>query len=290
MRVDGRLVRPAVVGLPGVVAALKQHVGRAVVADDEDHVALPIGLVHGVGQRGEPAQVDAAGPVGGDRQFDGRLPTALVHGPRVGLRRGLRLAVEGAELLHQPRSAAAVVARAKDLDLILRGRLGGNHDLESLAGRHALLRAVAFDVQAAAAVGLVHTGPRELPVGRAFVGVLLLDGVRLGGRAVSKADVADKGQGRRSRCALEESASGDGARLHNVHRAPPTGSSWRGGISQFEIIVGFAARGCQATDRIRLVADRKTDRLHGTPGLPWKFQIPYVIIVSTPSSGLALGL
>ena len=42
--VDRVVVGPAVVGLPGVVGALEEDVGRAVVADDEDDVALPVGL------------------------------------------------------------------------------------------------------------------------------------------------------------------------------------------------------------------------------------------------------
>ena len=45
VRVDRVVVGPAVVGLPGVVAALEEDVGRAVVADDEDDVALPVRLV-----------------------------------------------------------------------------------------------------------------------------------------------------------------------------------------------------------------------------------------------------
>jgi len=48
-------------------------------------------------------------------------------------------------------------------------------------GRHALLRAVAFNGRATAAVGLVRSSPRELPIGRARLPVLLLNEVRLRG-------------------------------------------------------------------------------------------------------------
>ena len=44
VRVDRVVARPPVVGLPGIVGALHQHIGRAVVADDEDDVALPVGF------------------------------------------------------------------------------------------------------------------------------------------------------------------------------------------------------------------------------------------------------
>ena len=79
MGVDRVVARPAVVGLPGVVGALEQDVGRAVVADDEDDVALPVGLDVGVDERRQPAEVDAAGPVVGNRQRGRRLPPALVQ-------------------------------------------------------------------------------------------------------------------------------------------------------------------------------------------------------------------
>ena len=48
---------------------------------------------------------------------------------------------------------------------------------ERLARGHALLRAITFDRQTAEAVGLVEPHPRQLPVGRALAGVLLLDQV-----------------------------------------------------------------------------------------------------------------
>ena len=61
--VQRELVRPAVVGLPGRVGALEQEVGAAVVAHDEDHVALPA-FPFG----GELADIDAAQPGCGNFQ------------------------------------------------------------------------------------------------------------------------------------------------------------------------------------------------------------------------------
>ena len=117
MGVEGIVVRPAVVGLPGVVGALEQDVGRAIVADDEDDVALPVGLGVVVGDGREPAQVDAAGPVAGDRQRRGRLPPALVAGSwGRASGSGCALPSNGPSSSTSRAPAAAVIAHAEDLD------------------------------------------------------------------------------------------------------------------------------------------------------------------------------
>jgi hypothetical protein len=67
-------LRPLVVRLPGVRAALEEEVGRAVVGDDEDDVALVA-----VGVAGELAEVDAADPDLRNVEGDGRLPLALAE-------------------------------------------------------------------------------------------------------------------------------------------------------------------------------------------------------------------
>ena len=104
MGVEREVVRPAVVGLPGIVGALEQDVGRAIVADDEDDVALPVRLGVPFDDRREPPEIDAAEPVGGNRQTDGRLPPALVQVLGAGRGDRLGLALERAERRHEPRA------------------------------------------------------------------------------------------------------------------------------------------------------------------------------------------
>ena len=64
--VEGVIVGPAVVGLPGVVRALEEHIGFAVVGDDKDDVGLETTF-----QEGELAEVHPADPVFGDGDFTG---------------------------------------------------------------------------------------------------------------------------------------------------------------------------------------------------------------------------
>ncbi len=179
--VDG----PAVVCLPGIVAALEQHVGLARVADDEDDVALPIRLVLGIGQRRQPAEINAAHPVGGNLQRCRRRPAALAPPLLTDGRDRLRHALQRPERRHQPRALAAVVAGAEDLDLELRRRVGRDHDVERLARKHRLLRAIPLNPRRAVVV-LVGADARELPVERAGFGVLVADEVVL--RGVRSAD------------------------------------------------------------------------------------------------------
>jgi hypothetical protein len=62
---------------------------------------------------------------------------------------------------------------------IRRGR-GADQDLERIAGLHRLVRAVTFDERRAeAGHSLVELDARELPIGRAGLGVFYLDGVAL---------------------------------------------------------------------------------------------------------------
>ena len=103
MGVDRVVVGPAVVGLPGVVRALKEDVGRAVVADDEDDVALPVRLGVLVDERREPAEVDAAGPV--VRESSAACDGSQRHswrffGPGAGV--GCALPCERPERRHEP--------------------------------------------------------------------------------------------------------------------------------------------------------------------------------------------
>ena len=144
MGVDRVVVRPAVVRLPGVVAALEEDVGGAVVADDEDDVALPVRCSTLSGIRGEPAEIDAAGPVGGNLQFRRGLPAAFAQ-RRVRSAGPAASSLKRAEGRHETRAASAIIAHAKDFDLKSARRVGADHDLKRLAGFDALMRTVAFD-------------------------------------------------------------------------------------------------------------------------------------------------
>ena len=100
--VDRVVVRPAVVGLPGVVGALEEDVGRAVVADDEDDVALPVGLglvvgktsSAGRGRRRWASRPGIVSVVAGSHRHSWRF-----FGPGCGV--GLGLALERAERRHR---------------------------------------------------------------------------------------------------------------------------------------------------------------------------------------------
>ena len=72
--VERILAGPAVVSVPGGVGDLEEKVGLAIVADDEDDVALEL-LALGR----QLAEVDAAGPIGGDRDRRARGPRAFAQ-------------------------------------------------------------------------------------------------------------------------------------------------------------------------------------------------------------------
>ena len=172
IRVHGEIVRPAVVGLPRVVAALHEDVRLAVVLDDEDDVALPVGGVVAPGNRGQAAEINAAHPVGRNLDGNARLPAAFAQAVLADGRDFLLRAVEWPERLHEARAAAAVVAGAEDLDAKFRRGLRAHEDVELLPGLHGLPRAVAFDEWRAVAADLVEPNAGELPVGRAGLRVL----------------------------------------------------------------------------------------------------------------------
>jgi hypothetical protein len=112
-----------------------------------------------------------------------------------GGRNGLLLAGKRAERRHQPCAAAAVVAGAEDFDFEGARRVGGDHDVESLAGSHALARAVAFDVRRPKAADFVETHARQLPVGRTGLGVFVNDGIGFLWRGVQVAGEGGEGTG-----------------------------------------------------------------------------------------------
>ena len=143
--VDRVVVRPPVVGLPGVVAALKQDVRRPLVAHDEDHVALPIRLVRRRRNRRHPAEVHPAHPVRRNLQRGRRRPTTLMEILFAGLGRGLRRRGQRTKLRHFARAASAVVTGAEHLEAERPRRLRRHHDIDRLARAHTLPRAIALD-------------------------------------------------------------------------------------------------------------------------------------------------
>ena len=92
---------PAVVGLPGEVGHLEHQVGLAIVADDPDDVALVAGLL--VGQL---AEIDAAQPVGRNRDLERRAPACLHQ---------LLVAFDGLWLRSRPAASRSVVIRRPPL-------------------------------------------------------------------------------------------------------------------------------------------------------------------------------
>src|SRR5689334_125917 len=74
--VHGVVVRPAIVRLPRIVAALEEDVRPPPVANDKDDVALPGVCVCAFRKPSETSQVNSAGPIRRYAHFGGRLPSA----------------------------------------------------------------------------------------------------------------------------------------------------------------------------------------------------------------------
>ena len=173
MGVERVIVGPAVVGLPGVVRALEEQVRRPPVPDDEDHVALPVGLVPRR-ERSELAQIDSAGPVLGDLEFEARFPPALAQPIGPDLRQGLGLALQRPRRLHQTSAVATVVAHPVDVEAEGAGGFGADEDGEGFTGLDRLVGAIPFDVGATVA-SAVDPDAGQLPVPGAWLPVLQLD-------------------------------------------------------------------------------------------------------------------
>jgi len=173
--VERVVVGPLVVGLPGVVAALEKEVGRAVIADDKDAIALPVRLHRTVWHGGEAGEINAAGPGGGHLERERWLPLAFAQAVLTDGWIRLFRAAQRAFGLHQPRAAHAVVAGPENLHDEPRVGAGADHEVESITGLYALARAVAFDGRRAGAAGLVEAHAGELPVEGAGLGVFLCD-------------------------------------------------------------------------------------------------------------------
>ena len=170
------LVRPTIVRLPRVVAALEDDVRLAAIAHDEHDVALPGVFVLGLGHRRELAEINSAGPVGGDFDFGVRLPAALAETLRPDGRFGLRLHRDRAELRHVPPAGAAVVTHPIYVDRGTARRFGAEEDAKRLAGFDALMRAIAFDQRRSKALPFIGADFRELPAIRPRARILALKG------------------------------------------------------------------------------------------------------------------
>src|SRR5262249_39123358 len=79
--------RPAIIGLPGQVAALKQKIGRPVVTYNKDKIRLVSAF-----QRGQFAQIDPTQPILRNRNQKTLLPAALYNVMRPVFWGGLSLA------------------------------------------------------------------------------------------------------------------------------------------------------------------------------------------------------
>ena len=172
--VEGELRGPAVVGLPRVVAALVDEVGAAIIAHDEDDVAL-----QAFERGGEFADIDAAHPVGGDFDFRARLPRAVANTLGPDWRIGLHFSLERTESLHEASAIAAVVAEAEDIEGEARCGIGADVKRNRLARADAGAGAVAFDPRATVFCFRVNARVREHPVARAGPGVFVADEARL---------------------------------------------------------------------------------------------------------------
>ena len=110
---------PGVVGLPGGVRGLEQHLGGAGVVADHEHDVVLLAVV-GPGQQGE---VDPGHPAGGDGEAGRDLPVAAVDQAGGLLQQAVALDPGGGGHgdRHPPGAVAAVVAHPVDVDRVRRG-------------------------------------------------------------------------------------------------------------------------------------------------------------------------
>ena len=162
--VERKLRRPAVVGLPGVVGALEQVARLALIADDEDDVALDALL-----ELGELGHVDAADPILRDQQLGTRLPLAEAIPLRPDLGIGLDATFERAHVAHESTGLPAVETHAVDVDGEVRRRIGADVEGQVLARANAGPRGVALDPRASVPGRRVDPSLGEHPIAGARV-------------------------------------------------------------------------------------------------------------------------
>ncbi len=71
--IKGKLIGPAIVGLPGMIAALEHEIGLALVFHDENHITLHRAVVFG-----ELGKVNAAEPIARNDQFQAGVPMTVL--------------------------------------------------------------------------------------------------------------------------------------------------------------------------------------------------------------------
>src|SRR5262249_36216359 len=127
--VQGVVVRPLVVSLPGVVRALKHEVRRAIIADDKDEVTL---IAMALGR--QLAKVDAADPDLRDLQGVARVPATFAQALLADARGRLCVALERPEFADVPAALALVVTKAVQVE----GEVGGwrcaDEEVDALGG------------------------------------------------------------------------------------------------------------------------------------------------------------
>ena len=209
--VERELGGPAVVGLPGVVGALEQVARLALIADNEDDVALDALL-----ELGELGHVDAADPILGDQQLGTRLPLAEAIPLRSHLGVGLGATFERAHVTHESTGLPAVKAHAVDVDGEVRRRIGADVEGQVLARTDAGPRGVALDPRASVAGRRVDPGLGEHPIASSRVQVLEPDLVQptvMGQRSCGSAQRYRAGRpGHR----FHRRPTGDRVRVHHL--------------------------------------------------------------------------
>ena len=173
--IKGELVGPAVVGLPGVVRALKDQVGAAVIAHDEDDVAL-----HPFAFGRELAEIDAAGPVRRNFQRGARLPLTIAQALGADGRVGLHCTRERPERREVTSSGPAVEAHAIHVESERGRRIGADEELDAIARPHAGVRTVTFNPWTTILGGWIDSRVLQRPVARSRFLVLAADEIRPG--------------------------------------------------------------------------------------------------------------
>ena len=202
---------PAVVGLPGIVGALEQVARLALIADDEDDVALEAFL-----ELGEFGHVDAADPILREKQLGTGLPLAEAFAFRTDLRIGLDATFERAHVAHESPGLPAVKTHSVDVDGEVRRRIGADVEGQVLARTDARPRGVALDRRAPVAGRRVDPGLGEHPIAGARVQVLEPNLVRAAVMGQRCGHAIQRQRTRRPSHRFHGRPTGDRVRVHHL--------------------------------------------------------------------------
>src|SRR5207302_5444507 len=108
--IEGKLIRPAIVSLPGCVRTLEDEVGWAFIAHDKNEIAL-----QALALRGEFAEIDAADPIAWNFKGGAWLPLAFAQPVRANQRIGLHFSRKRPETEHVASACAAVITHAIEI-------------------------------------------------------------------------------------------------------------------------------------------------------------------------------